>query len=209
MPSHHHRRKLRALHGRTFITKPVFLNNIPGETEVSQIQNYFTYVVETIAQQNTIANTVSVLQGIIDKVKNRVEFFRVLDMLEEQILSIVGNMTDGITPGIIKLRMECVRMTIMELPDGPEYGTTGMHDMLFHILDLITNGMALSSISENVIQLQKYTLEVYNQNALLTLIQTTIIDIICNISQGTSTGIIACRIDYLKSLIAKLQLVEN
>lgn len=69
--------------------------------------------------------------------------------------------------------------------------------------------MALSSISENVIQLQKYTLEVYNQNALLTLIQTTIIDIICNISQGTSTGIIACRIDYLKSLIAKLQLVEN
>jgi hypothetical protein len=209
MPSHYHRRKVRALKARSFITKPIFLNNVMGETEVVQIQNYFTYVTETMAQQNSVANTVSVLQGIIDQVNSRVEFFRVLDILEEQVLSILGNISDGITPGIIKMRMECVRMTIMELPEGPEYGTGGIRDMLFHILDLITNGMSLSSIAENVIQLQKYTLELYNQNELLTQIQTTIIDIICNISQGTPSGIIACRIDYLRSLIAKLQLIEN
>lgn len=82
-----------------------------------------------------------------------------------------------------------------------------MHDMLFHILDLIMNGMSLSGIVENISQLQRYTLEAYNQNALLTQIQLTILDIICNISQGTPTGIIACRIDFLKGLISKLELV--
>lgn len=207
MPGHYYRRKVRALKARSFITKPIFLNNVAGGSEMVQIQNYFTYVAETIAQQNSVANTVSVLEGIINQVKSRVEFFRVLDILEEQVLSILGNISDGVTPGIIKLRMECVRMTIMELPDGPEYGTETMRDTLFHILELITNGISHSNIFDNIVQLQKYTLEVYNQNELLTQIQTTIIDIICNIGQGTPPGIIACRVDYLKGLIAKLELV--
>ena len=198
---------MRAMGTGRLIIKPIFLGTVGGETEVVQIQNYFTYVIETIAQQNSITNTVSVLQGIIQQVNSRVEFFRVLEILEDQVLSILCNISDGITPGIIKFRMECVRMTIMELPEGPEYGTDTMRNMLFHILDLITKGTSLSSIAENVIQLQKYTLELYNQNTLLTLIQTTILDIICNISQGTPSGIIACRIDYLRGLIAKLELV--
>jgi hypothetical protein len=200
---------MRTLGGGRFIIKPIFLGAVGGETEIVQIQNYFTYVAETMAQQNSVANTVSVLQGIIQQVNSRVEYFKVLDILEEQVLSIICNISDGITPGIIKLRMECVRMTIQELPDGPEYGTETIRDMLFHILDLITNGTSLNSIAENITQLQKYTLELYNQNTLLTQIQTTIIDIICNISQGTPSGIIACRIDFLRSLITKLQLIKD
>ena len=65
MPSHHHRRRMRAMGTGRLIIKPIFLGTVGGETEVVQIQNYFTYVIETIAQQNSITNTVSVLQGII------------------------------------------------------------------------------------------------------------------------------------------------
>ncbi len=208
MPSHHHRRRIRTMAGRRFITKPMFLKGQEGESEVVQIQTYLTHVVNTIAQQNSISNTVSVLQGVIEQVKTRVDYYNVLDAIEEQVLSVLCNMADSVSPGIIKLRLECVRNSIQQLPiEGPEYGTKEMHDMLFHILDLIMNGMSLSGIVENISQLQRYTLEAYNQNALLTQIQLTILDIICNISQGTPTGIIACRIDFLKGLISKLELV--
>lgn len=209
MPSHHHRRRVRNMAGRRFIIKPMFLNNVSGESEVVQIQTYLTHVVNTIAQQNSVANTVSILQGVIEQVKTRVEYYKVLDTIEEQVLSVLGNMADSISPGIIKLRLECVRNSIQQLPmEGPEYGTKEMHDMLFHILDLIMNGMSFGDIASNITQLQRYTLEAYNQNALLTQIQLTILDIICNISEGVPSGIISCRVDFLKGLISKLELVD-
>ncbi len=207
MPNPSYRRKVRNLKGVSFIVKPAFLNTISGQTEVVQIQNYFNYVVETITQYNTATNTVSVLQGIIDTVKSRVEYYKILDTIEQQVLSILCNISDGAVPGIIKLRMECVRMAIMELPEGPEYGTQNMRDMLFYILDMITNGTTLTTIVDNITQLQKYTLEAYNRNELLTQIQITILEIICNISEGTPSGVIGCRIDFLKGLIAKLSLL--
>jgi hypothetical protein len=209
MPNRAYRSRLRRLGATRYITPPIFLNIVEGETEVVQIRNYFDYVTDLLIKQTTIAETVSVLQGIISQLSTQAEYYSVLDTIENQVLSILGNMSDHVTPGIIKLRLECVRKAILDLPiQGPEYGSQNMHDMLFHILDLIGDGMSLSAISENILQLQKYTLEAYNQNQLLTQIQTTILDIICNISQGTPSGIIACRIDFLKGLIAKLELAD-
>ena len=209
MPNRAYRTRLRRLGATRYITPPIFLNVVKGETEVVQIRNYFDYVTELLIKQTTIAETVSVLQGIISQVSTQTEYYTILDTIENQILSILGNVSDNITPGIIKLRLECVRNSILELPiEGPAYGSQNMHEMLFHILDLISNGISFSTISENILQLQKYTLEAYNQNTLLTLIQTTILDIICNISQGTPSGVIACRVDYLKGLIAKLELAD-
>jgi hypothetical protein len=209
MPNRAYRIRLRRLGATRYIIPPIFLNDVKGETEIVQIRNYFDYVTDLLIKQTTIAETVSVLQGIISQVKTRTEYYSVLDTIENQVLSVICNMSDHVTPGIIKLRLECIRNSILDLPiEGPEYGSQNMHDMLFHILDLIGSGMSFSNISENILQLQKYTLEAYNQNQLLTQIQTTILDIICNISQGTPSGVIACRVDFLKGLIAKLELAD-
>jgi hypothetical protein len=209
MPSQQRRRRLRAGIVTRLITKPIFLNGAQGETEAVKIQSYLSYAVNTVSQQNAVAATVSVLQGVIGQVQTRVEYYKILDTIEEQILAILCNMGDNISPGIIKLRLECVRNSIRELPiEGPEFATKDMHDMLFNILDMILNGMSLTNIAENIIKLQQYTQEAYNRNSLLTQVQNTILEIICNISEGTPSGIIACRIDFLKGLITQLEIID-
>lgn len=208
MPSSHRRRRVRAGIVTRLITKPIFLNTYRGVTEADKIQSYLTYSVNAVAQQDTIVNTVTTLRGVIGQIKTRVDYYNILETIEEQILTILCNMGDNISPGIIKLRIECVRNSILQLPEeGPAFLSQEMNDMLFTILDMIMNGVSLTNIAENISKLQQYTMEAYAGNIILAKIQTTILDTISNISDGYHNGIIALRLDYVRELLTQLELV--
>jgi len=208
MPSSHRRRRVRAGLITRLITRPIFLNTYRGETEADKIQSYLSFSVNAVAQQDTIVNTVTTLQGVIGQIKTRVEYYTILETIEEQILTILCNMGDNISPGIIKLRLECVRNSILQLPEeGPAFLSQEMNEMLFTILDMIMNGVSLTSIAENIAKLQQYTMEAYAGNIILAKIQTTMLDIISNISDGYHNGIVSLRLDYVKELLAKIELV--
>ena len=70
---------------------------------------------------------------------------------------------------------------------------------------MITEGIGFNEIEKNLIGITSSLEEDVSLMNLIDTIQTTILSIIKNISNGTNIGIIKSRVEYLRSLIDQIQ----
>jgi hypothetical protein len=208
MPSTHYRRKLRSVYNsssRRYIV-PTILMMMEGEDEITKTQNYFYKILESITLYNDFTDARSQLETVIDSTTSIVEFYKIIENIENNLLAVVENIGDGINPGIICARIEHIKTIINTLPADstvPGY----VSEMMLQIIDLISTSIDFTLIRSNLNSIQNYVNDTFgtiDSVDKINTIQTNLIDIICNIKDGIGSGIICTRVDYIKTLIEQL-----
>ncbi len=213
MPSSSYKRRLRSSpncnRNTAYIAKPIYrpiiLTNFEGDTELIRIQNYFYKVIDMIIENNTLADAILTLNNIITEVKSRVELYKIIDIIESQLLSLVVNISDETPLGIIQGRIDYIKTIIDTLPpDCEEYGPVSI--MILEVITSIQSSVSFDTVIKNILDIQKYITDTYGNMDTITLIQDNLLGIIENIAEGdgASTGIINTRLDYVKTLISTL-----
>jgi hypothetical protein len=210
MPSNSYRRKLRTNRSSKPYITPAFLNNCNTKScdstqlsELEKIQNYFYDVIDMIIQHDKFTSAVTILNNIISSVREKVEFYKILEVIENQLLSIVVNISDSVPIGIIAMRIECVKEAINTLPaDCNEVGPISI--MILEIIDLLKNNISFSTVISNINELKTYINDKYGKYDEIIVIQDQLLSIVTNIGNGFGYGIICTRVEYVKDLVSKL-----
>lgn len=225
MPSRTYRRKIRPFSPR-YIVPPPIINLINSQfgngggglggviggdqdeivSELVNIQRYFDFIIDSIIKQNNLTNIIALLQDFLntESIKTQVEYYNILDMIEENLVSTVMNIMEGTSTGVIKARIDYIRSLIAKLPMNPQYNGV-LPSIILELVDMIIGGVNLNTITENINDIKTYINEKYGVLDTLGQIQDNILGIICNIAEGTSSGIIAMRLENLKLLITDLE----
>lgn len=215
MPGTTYKRRLRNNRiGNTYLNKFIYPDNTPfmlnnlnedfsGKDQLIRIQNYFYKILDLIIQHNNFTTVLSALNQIIDSVKSYVDYYKIIDMIENDLLSIVLNISDSINPGLIKIRIECVKSYIDQLPPKCQNICT-VPPMILELIDSITNNVNFSIVRNNISELQNFITEKYGKLEKYNLIQDNLLSIICNIGEGITTGIVETRVEYVRTLISQL-----
>jgi hypothetical protein len=197
MPSTSYRRKLRT----SRLIVPTIYNY---ESDLVVTQQYFYKVLDMIIQQQDFKSTVSILQNIIQNTNHIVEYYKILDIIESDLLSVLMNISDNINYGIIRTRIEYIKTYIDQLPPT-SIELSPVSEMVLQIIDLITN-TSFTAVVTNIKQIHTYINDTYLETQRINEIQDNILSIICNISESTSSGIVSERVQYLRQLISHLSL---
>jgi hypothetical protein len=197
MPSTSYRRKLRT----SRLIVPTIYNY---ESDLVVTQQYFYKVLDMIIQQQDFKSTVSILQNIIQNTNHIVEYYKILDIIESDLLSVLMNISDNINTGIIRTRIEYIKTYIDQLPPT-SIELSPVSEMVLQIIDLITN-TSFTAVVTNIKQIHSYINDTYLETQRINEIQDNILSIICNISESTSSGIVSERVQYLRQLISHLSL---
>jgi hypothetical protein len=216
MPSRHYRRHLinnnkthNYIHNKYLINHSINLQNDNNNNNdnnnkslLHTIQQYFLDIIDAIILYSDMNIAIQQLHSLITLIKSKEDIYLLLDNIENTLLSIICNISDGVNVGIISDRIQYLRELLSKLPDDcTDYDYYGKY--IFSIIDSITNSVDFNTVYSNIINIQSLIQNDLNQTLYnqLNLIQTTIISIICNISDGVNIGIISDRIQYLNTLI--------
>ena len=132
------------------------------------------------------------------------EIYKVLDIIEQNVLSIVQNISDGTPVNIIQNRITYLRKLISELPEGYEdYGDFGC--MIHNIIDSITNGIDYTLVIANIEQIHTTLSADVKILDDFDELKNILFSIITNIKDGTPINIIQNRIKYLMNQITKIE----
>jgi hypothetical protein len=209
MPTKTYRRKLRTKAANIIKTPfntyivPSVIDNYCGENELEKIQNYFYNVLDMITQHDKIANIVSLLNNIIGSVKSAVDYYNILDMIENNLISVVCNIADGMSNNIICSRIEYIKTYIQQLPsDSDDLGPVST--MILQVIDSVISQVDFNIVKKNIGDIHTYIQNTYGEMTQIDIIHDNILSIICNIGDGMSTGIICSRIEYLRTLISQI-----
>lgn len=220
MPSTSYRRKLRNPYSTsiTYISTPTSTKTsiLPvtpvytGECESDLIktQTYFYKILDMIIQHNSFTLIISNLQRIIDSTQSIVDYYKILDIIETNLLSVVLNISENINPGIIQTRIEYIRTYIAQLPPGC-VKISPISDMILEVINSIINSVDFSKVIANITNIQTSLQHTYGEMTYINHIQDNILSIICNISENTNSAIISERVKYLQEIISSFKLFSN
>jgi hypothetical protein len=204
MPSRTYRRRLRVDKPNAYISVPAVLGGCGGgDNELLKIQQYFYNVLNMIIEHKTFNEIKGGLLTIIGAVKSHLDYYKILDIIEGQLLTIAINVGEGVSPGIILTRIEYIRTFIDSLPPNC-LDASPIAIMVLELIDLITSTLNFNNARKNIAEIQAFIEEKYGQMAEFQLIQESIISVICNIGEGTTPGIVETRVEYIRCLIAEL-----
>jgi hypothetical protein len=212
MPSSSYRRKLRKPIGQVskYIVPAVILNAVISNTthscdsELVIIQKYFYKVLDDIILYNDFTSNVSVLHSILAHTKSIIDFHKLIDRIQNTLLSVVCNISNSVHSNIIQTRIDHIKTCIDALPEGC-LNLSPLSDMVLQLIHHIVTTMDFSGIHNNINEIQLYINQKYNTDTShINTIHDTILSIICNIGQNTNTSIINERILYLRQIIAQL-----
>lgn len=214
-----HRRRMRTglIPVKRYIVPPAIVLNIQnrinntgnniftGTTELDKIMNYFEQTIDAIIKQQSLTESINILQQIIsnDTIKTQVQYYKIIEVIELDLLSMVMNIADGINPGIIAMRLEYIKSLIDIIPLNPQH-IDELPNMLLQVIEDIIGGKTYTAISTNINQIKTYINEKYGLINDLILVQEMMLEIICNITEGVPSGIIRMRIERLRELITRL-----
>lgn len=211
MSSRLHKRKLRMKDNfLKYIVPPIIIsiqnnNNFSGECEIDKIMNYFIYIIDNIINQNNLTDSISHLQTILntDSIKTQVEYYKIMEIIENDLVSTVMNISDNINYGIIKCRIEYINKLIDTLPDNIRCAET-LPSMILQVIEDIIGGISLDTIITNINDITTYINDKYGVIDKFIDIQNNILSIIDNITEGIPSGIISMRSQTVKSMIDEL-----
>jgi hypothetical protein len=175
-------------------------------SELYQIRQTFYTILDMIIRHESFADIIALIQSIIAQVQSRVDYYKVLDIIEHKLLSVVENISDSVSPSIVKARVEYIKTIIEQLP--PECGDLGpISTLILEIIDYIIGTVSFTPIQSNLNYIQEYITQKYGRRediCKINTIQDTLLDIICNIGDGVAEGIIGNRVQYVRVLIEQL-----
>lgn len=176
-----------------------------GVSELDKIMAYFMNLIDTIIKQQTLTESISLLNQFIndDTIKTQVEYYKIMEVIEMDLVSMVANISEGTNTGIIAMRIEYIKSLIDILPFNPQ-SVGELSQLILQLIEEIIGGATLVKIAGNVNDIKTYINEKYGVVDELVVIQDMILSIICNIMDGVPSGIIASRISRLRELIAAL-----
>jgi cob(I)alamin adenosyltransferase len=207
MPSKHYRRRLinKYKTHTKYLLNHILSCNIQNTSLLNNIQQYFLDIIDSIILYSDMNSAIKQIQSLITIISSKEDVFLLLDNIQNNILSIIQNISDGETIGIICQRINYIRELIYKLPnDCNNYEHFG--ELFIDIINTITTNINFNIVNANIIFIQSLLntnldLELYNN---IQLIQTTLFSIITNITNGESLEIINTRVLYLKSIINNL-----
>lgn len=207
MPSSFYRRRLRKPIGHVFkyIVPAVISNTTHScDSELVIIQKYFYKVLDDITLYNDFTSNVSLLHSILTHTRSIIEFHKLIDNIQNILLSVVCNISNNVNSTIIQARIDHIKAYINTLPEGC-LNLSPLSDMILQLINHIVTTMDFSSITRNINEIQLYINQKYNiHTTTINTIHETILSIICNIGKNTNTDIINERIQYLRQIINQL-----
>ena len=225
MPSRHYRRNLRQSGTNTSSIAPITANYIyayptfnpntrgirgarddtvsaPNDV-INGVQDYFFNIIDIISTQNDVNFVLQQVNAITSVIGSKNQVFETLDLLENNVISIIKNITQLTNISIIESRIQYIRELAATLPECVDnYGILG--EMITAVVENICNGVDLSTITESIGTIKgviSTDLAVQNQ---FEHIQDTVLAIIDNIQKCINVKIIEYRVEYLRKLIQEI-----
>jgi hypothetical protein len=228
MPSRHYRRAIRTNYAR-IANRPIIsqsitninisLKPIPPKIEfdptqppptdssllIPYLQEYIFNIIEIITTQFDLTLIAERVHIITSTLESRNKIAELLDTIEKSVCGIVQNIADGTSMNIIMTRIQYIRGLFTDLPECVDnYGD--IPELLFELIDSISKGLDIDTVTTNFNMITNTLRAQEDPNApLFEEIQDVIISIVDNIANGTSPNIITARLQYLQSLISKIQ----
>lgn len=181
---------------------PMVISNVPN-SELITIQNKFCKILDNIILYNDFSLNISELHSILESTRTIVDYHKLIDDIQNILLSVVCNISNSVNSNIIQTRIDYIKTYIDTLPEG-HLNLSPLSDMILRLIDHIITTMDFSSINNDINTIQLYINKNYTNTLHIENIQNTILSIICNIGQNTNTNIITNRIQYLRELIDQL-----
>jgi hypothetical protein len=210
MPSSSYRRRLRttAVVQFSYNNTYTFTNTSNGictkNSEKINIQNYFYKILDNIILYNDFTSNVHTIQTIISKTQDAADFYKLIEIIQHNLLSVVGNISDNTHSGIIQNRIDYIKTYIDQLPPDCAH-LTPVSDMILQIIDSIVKTVDLSHVTTDINKIQLYIDDKYSDMLYIDKIQDNILSILCNIGQNVSSSIISERVQYLRQFIEHLK----
>jgi len=215
MPTKSYRRALRSSTGKiskTFITKPsgglVFTGSCQDNNFYLQVETYLYNIVEAITNKielDNIIQEITVLQGML---KTKEDALNLLDMIQNNILDILFNITTGVELNIVNNRILYLRDLILKAdPDKFPIICSDVVQGISDILDMFGNAVDMEQIITGLTAIQN---GMANDVAKADLIHEThcvLLGIIDNIGNGVELNIVNNRIVYLQELVRQVQVL--
>lgn len=201
MPPRHYRNRTIKLN--KFLIKEAVQtnNNNDDDVTVETIQQYLFETIDSIILYSDINNSIREIKLLIDLISSTEEVFVLLDKIENTIESIVTNLGDDVSIGIIHQRITYVRTLLSTLPANyNNYSEISL--LILDIIESIAGCFDLNTVYRNVSYIEH--LMKTDDDDRIKDIHHTILSIITNIGNGVSNFIINERINYLQTLIKKL-----
>lgn len=198
-----YRRKLRKPIGLVYVIPTVLpIVAPPCESQILIIQNKFYKILDDIILYNDFTSNISELHSILEHTRTIVDYYKLMDTIQQFMLSIVCNISNNVAYSIIQSRIDYIKTYITTLPDNC-IQLSPLSDMILRLLDHIINTMDFSGITSHINEIHTYINEKHD---ILDVddIHSTILSIICNIGQNTSMRIISERIQYLRQLVDQI-----
>ena len=225
MPSTSYRRKLRNPYSTSirYITNPTDSTNSTTittiltpyityksdcESDLIKTQNYFYKILDMIIHHNDFTIIISNLHHIIDSTQSIVDYYRILEIIETNLLSVVFNISENISPGIIQTRIDYIRSYISKLPPGC-VELSPISDMILQVINYIIKSVDFSIVITNINNIQDSLHQKYGEMMYINNIHHNILSIICNISENTNSAIISERVKYLREIISEFRLFSK
>jgi hypothetical protein len=207
MPNPRYRRKLRANQERSvpcYITLPYVVQIQKGDCDIDKIHQYFYTSIDLIIEHMNFTEAVSNLNAIVQSVSSYIEYYKILESIEETLLSTAINIIDGASVQIIRQRITYVKTIIDSLPPlCQEHGPVS--DMILQVMDTLIQSLNTHSISGTITQIQTYIQDRYGHMTQIEEIQTNLLSVIDSIGSGASPNIISLRIQFIRELLSAVK----
>jgi hypothetical protein len=212
MPPSHYRRRTHKFSNSpipTYILRPANIlstnDNIISQ-EIIQFQKLICDIIEIISTTLDIKSITLKVQEVLLIVNSRQQYFDTIDLIEESVLGVVGNISNCVDIGIIRCRIDYIRELINNIPDtGCTTYNPDLASQIFKLLDSVINDIDFTVLISNI---NKFRFNITSDIEFVQQINTIeniILDIVSNIRDSVDIGIIRCRIQYLLELINKIQ----
>jgi hypothetical protein len=213
MPSpHYRRRRLTQACNKSSITSTYIHNTTTNECSTSGgtptitvFQNYIFEIIEVITTTLDITIITNKVYTFLELVKSKQDLYDILDLIEENLLGIIVNISNGVDINIIRSRIDYIKELLDSIGDEPCNNYQTISALIYNLLDSIPNGIDLNVFITNIQSFKSTFQDQIDFYTVISLIEETILNIVNNISNGVDVNIIRSRIEYIKELVNTLE----
>lgn len=208
MPGRHYRRRVQRNVMNSYIPvyiEPQALVKRTGDCDLVKVHEYFYYIIDIITEKFNFTEAIAALNDVVEAVTTKVEYSNILDRIENDLLSVVDNVSNGINGQLIKCRIDHIRKMIDELPTACE-DIGPVSDMTLQLLDYMLTETDFNVIRTDINEVLNFLNRTFPNIQVINDVQDKLIDIICDIGGGINPALIKMRIDYVQTLVSKIRL---
>ncbi len=202
MPPRHYRDRTKKVN-KYLINTDKNQSNCQNNITINTIQQHFFDTIDSIILYSDMNISIKEIKSLIAFISSKEELYVFLDKIENITESIVMNITEDVSVGIIQDRIAYVRSLLSSLPDNFD-NYTDISFLILNILESIIKSFDLNTVHKNIMYIQQLMTIDMNEYDNIQDINFTIFSILTNIGDEESIFIIKERINYLQTLINKL-----